>query len=198
MAVFVKPLPSVAFAYEGNCAASPTQFTDLSATAAGSLSEWFWDFGDGSTDTLQHPSHAYAQGGSYVVTLTVTNSFGCATTLAQGVNIFNAPTASFNHYSVFCPAGRSLPDLSTAWAHPWPHAPGLRQRLHSNAANPVYTYPIPDLLLHVTLWGQCLRLCRYPIAARCVKPKSTFHCCRTGLCSIATSFAPVNLALGDT
>lgn len=202
MAVFVKPLPSVAFAYEGNCAASPTQFTDLSATAAGSLSEWFWDFGDGSTDTLQHPSHAYAQGGSYVVTLTVTNSFGCATTLAQGVNIFNAPTASFNHYSVFCPAGQvTFQDLSTGNGAPvasrsWDFGNGF----YSNAANPVYTYPIPDSCYNVTLvvanaYG-CADTLSKPV---CVKPKFDFTiAAEPGCAGIATSFAPVNLALGDT
>ena len=33
---------------------------------------WFWDFGDGNTSTLREPSHVYAGGGTYPVTLTAT------------------------------------------------------------------------------------------------------------------------------
>ncbi len=37
---------------------------------------WLWDFGDGTTSTLQNPVHHYSQSGTYTVSLTVTNSFG--------------------------------------------------------------------------------------------------------------------------
>ena len=46
------------------------QFTDLTT---GSPSNWFWDFGDGSTSTgVKNPSHTYQFGGKYTVTLTAT------------------------------------------------------------------------------------------------------------------------------
>ncbi|MBI2967723.1 MAG: PKD domain-containing protein [Bacteroidetes bacterium] len=38
---------------------------------------WLWDFGDGSTSTLQNPNHTYANPGLYTVTLKVCNTFGC-------------------------------------------------------------------------------------------------------------------------
>ncbi len=34
---------------------------------------WLWDFGDGTTSTLQNPSHTYSTAGSYTVSLTVGN-----------------------------------------------------------------------------------------------------------------------------
>src|SRR5262249_11654351 len=40
------------------------------------ITSYFWDFGDGTTSTLESPSHAYAQAGKYTVTLTLTNSQG--------------------------------------------------------------------------------------------------------------------------
>ena len=40
------------------------------------LDSWLWDFGDGSTASSSAPVHTYAQGGSYVVSLTVTNIYG--------------------------------------------------------------------------------------------------------------------------
>lgn len=39
-------------------------------------SSYLWDFGDGSTSTETSPTHTYATGGLYPVTLTVTNSCG--------------------------------------------------------------------------------------------------------------------------
>jgi C1A family cysteine protease/alpha-D-ribose 1-methylphosphonate 5-triphosphate synthase subunit PhnH len=46
------------------------KFTDAST---GSPTSWSWNFGDGTTATIQHPSHSYAKTGYYTVTLTVTN-----------------------------------------------------------------------------------------------------------------------------
>ena len=46
-------------------------FTDLST---GSANAWFWDFGDGSTSTEQHPVHEYTERGSYDVRLVVNAS----------------------------------------------------------------------------------------------------------------------------
>jgi gliding motility-associated-like protein len=46
---------------------------------------WSWDFGDDSTSTLQHPTHAYAQGGNYNVVLISKNGKGCTDTIRQEV-----------------------------------------------------------------------------------------------------------------
>lgn len=51
-------------------------FTD---TSSGFPNRWIWDFGDGNSSNLQNPSHTYAQAGTYVVTLTATNSQGSDT-----------------------------------------------------------------------------------------------------------------------
>ena len=40
------------------------------------LDSWLWDFGDGSTSFGSTPLHTYSQGGSYEVSLTVTNIYG--------------------------------------------------------------------------------------------------------------------------
>jgi len=47
---------------------------------------WHWDFGDGHTDTLQHPVHTYTAGGVYNVCLAVSNPRG-ADTLCQVVQV---------------------------------------------------------------------------------------------------------------
>ncbi len=51
-------------------------FTDLST---GDPTSWLWDFGDSGTSAQQHPSHTYADVGTYTVSLTATNIFGSDT-----------------------------------------------------------------------------------------------------------------------
>jgi PKD repeat protein len=59
-------------------------FTD---TSTGSPTTWSWNFGDGSTSTLQDPTHTYTQFGTFNVILTVRNSAGSSA--AQGtIDVF--------------------------------------------------------------------------------------------------------------
>jgi PKD repeat protein len=48
-------------------------FTD---TSTNSPTSWTWDFGDGTSSNLQHPTHAYTFPGAYSVVLTASNSAG--------------------------------------------------------------------------------------------------------------------------
>jgi PKD repeat protein len=50
-------------------------FTDLSI---GTISNWSWDFGDGSTSSEENPTHAYMGMGLFTVNLTVCNEGGCS------------------------------------------------------------------------------------------------------------------------
>jgi PKD repeat protein len=56
------------------CSQLDCSFVDGSVDLDGTLQRWTWSFGDGSTSTLQSPSHRYAAQGSYQVTLTVTDN----------------------------------------------------------------------------------------------------------------------------
>jgi len=44
--------------------------------SVGDIASWTWDFGDGASSTEQHPQHAYAKPGNYVVILDVTDATG--------------------------------------------------------------------------------------------------------------------------
>jgi PKD repeat protein len=68
----------------------------------GSALTYAWNFGDGSTATGATASHTYADGGTFPVTLTVTDAAGAAATSTQSVTVVapppnQAPTASFSH-----------------------------------------------------------------------------------------------------
>jgi len=55
------------------------------------VASWSWSFGDGTSSTLQYPSHVYADSGYYHVCVTAADSSGCTATycdsLAVGITI---------------------------------------------------------------------------------------------------------------
>ena len=54
--------------------------TSINATS------YYWDFGDGATNTAQNPTHTYSADGLYTVTLTVSNGCGSTSTI-QTINV---------------------------------------------------------------------------------------------------------------
>lgn len=59
------------------CYPEPVLFRD-SSTSFGDIVKWFWDFGDGTTATVQNPGmHAYPEPGNYTVSLNITGNDGC-------------------------------------------------------------------------------------------------------------------------
>ncbi|MFM1875567.1 MAG: hypothetical protein RL266_1304, partial [Bacteroidota bacterium] len=64
---------------------NPTfHFTDLSSS---NVSEWNWDFGDGSFSTDQNPSATYLDTGIFFVQLTVTTAEGCVASATDRIYI---------------------------------------------------------------------------------------------------------------
>lgn len=113
--VTVNPLPTALFAVQGgSCLGLPLEFTNLStAQQPNYIASSSWNFGDGSTQTLQWPAsqnatHTYAMTGNYNVTLTVTSSDGCQATYSQVVNITSGPQAEFI-------AGNACEDMSVGF-----------------------------------------------------------------------------------
>lgn len=62
------------------------------------ITQWLWNFGDGTISTLQYPVHSYAQPGEYSVTLTVNTDGGCTsnnTSEPLSVDAYPSPVAVF-------------------------------------------------------------------------------------------------------
>ena len=83
--VVVYPRPTANFNATTVCQGQATQFTSTSTTdPTGSggvyqITSYQWNFGDGYTGTGPNPTHTYAQGGDYQVTLTVSTGNGACT-----------------------------------------------------------------------------------------------------------------------
>jgi PKD repeat protein len=96
-------------------------FTDTSYGAV----RWAWDFGDGTGNSEQNPSHTYTSDGTFVVTLTVTSTGGQTSTTNQTVVAVANYQISSGAFAWVNPAGMttlSLSDdgISPAQALPFP------------------------------------------------------------------------------
>ncbi|MFC2176227.1 PKD domain-containing protein, partial [Bacteroidota bacterium] len=78
------------------CDTLHVQFADLS-TPAGTITEWSWDFGDGTNSTAQNPLHPYLTAGLYNVSLTIKDNRGCNSSISYDsiVNYIPYPIAAF-------------------------------------------------------------------------------------------------------
>ena len=80
------------------CPGMTVQFTNTSVQT--NIVSYLWLFGDGTSSTLQNPTHTYNAIGMYPITLIITNSFGCIDT-----------TVRYNYINVVDPTTNyTLPD----------------------------------------------------------------------------------------
>ncbi len=61
------------------------------AGVSAAIASYGWDFGDGQSGTGQNPTHAYAAGGEYTVTLTATDSLGFTARATHKVVVSSPP-----------------------------------------------------------------------------------------------------------
>ncbi|MBN4061813.1 PKD domain-containing protein [Bacteroidales bacterium AH-315-I05] len=139
------PAPTATFTADSlnNCLGM-VNFSDLSGN---NPTSWLWDFGDGNTDTVQNPTHTYANDGIYTVTLIASNANGTDTLVKVNyITVSNSfcggnipPVADFVVDSTLdCDGTVSFTDLSlynpTSWE--WDFGDGNTDSVQ----NPTHTY----------------------------------------------------------
>ncbi len=75
-----------------NCVNEPFTFINSSI---GDLSQFLWDFGDGTTSTAANPIHAYGQSGTYTIKLVGKSSLGCTDSATAQVTVDTIYVPSF-------------------------------------------------------------------------------------------------------
>ena len=120
-------------------------FNDNSATdGIHNIVQWSWAYGDGATDNLTAGpfAHQYTSAGSYTVTLSVTDSYGCKDSLIKpGDVLITNPKAAFAlSDSVKCTNNtvsfNNLSSGSPSFTYLW----SFGDNNTSTAASPTYTY----------------------------------------------------------
>ncbi len=97
--VFARPIAN--FITNGTvfCAGDTVIFTNISQNA----NAWRWDFGDGNISSLQNPTHTYATGGTYTITLwadkVITQGIVCSDTKQFTITVTSKPPANISSNS---------------------------------------------------------------------------------------------------
>jgi serine protease len=102
--------------FTSSCSGLTCSFTDTSTASDGSIATWSWTFGDGASSTSQNPSRDYASGGTYTVTLTVTDDGGAIGTTSQPVTVSAPSTGITLSVSAYKVRGVQTADLSWSGA----------------------------------------------------------------------------------
>ncbi|MFH1320014.1 MAG: PKD domain-containing protein [Bacteroidota bacterium] len=137
----------------------------FSGTSTGNISDWSWDFGDGSPpQSGQNVTYSYTVSGQFTVTLITTNTGSCTDTVSKNLSYLKVNAGFFPDTTYGC----SLPftvfftDTSTgtqplSWAWDFSYDPVFGFNLESNLQNPSYTYTYEDtfnvMLIVTDLFG---------------------------------------------
>lgn len=116
--VYGNPSVEIGTNKTAGCYPLPIIYMDSSNPVSGSSVKWEWDFGDGYNSDVQNPIHTYENAGNFNVTLRVTNSFGCATTISKTslIKITDGVKVNFSNNTprtCMAPASFDFQNLST-------------------------------------------------------------------------------------
>ncbi len=102
------PVPVADFIYDPHITTIYTPEITMNEIATGEIL-YQWYFGDGTTSTLPTPQHTYADTGTYTISLTVTNAYGCKDSISYPVII----QEQFGLYvpNTFTPDGDGVNDI---------------------------------------------------------------------------------------
>ena len=135
------PAPTAGFTSSGT-QGDYDLLVEFTNTSTGPISEYLWDFGDGSTSSEPSPTHVYTTAGSYDVSLTVSGPGGTDTVVCQSCIVVTHPVP-VSDFEVSLTRGDypltiQFSDLSTGpiniWA--WDFGDGST----SNLQNPEHVY----------------------------------------------------------
>jgi PKD repeat protein len=177
------------------------QFTD---TSLNTPTEWQWNFGDGGTSTVQHPSHTYLRSGQFTVTLVVNNTYGFdSRTQTNYITVVPAgqPTVDFTAIprTGTAPLAVQFSDASVGeniTAYHWNFGDGQTSEL----PNPSHVYDTAgEYTVNLTITSNGLPYNREVPKYITVDPKAAFNATPTeGVADLTVQFMDVSTGKPDT
>lgn len=158
--ITINPSPTPSFVATPSTGCAPQTVTFTNTSGAGTF---VWDFGDGSPTFTgaTPPPHIYATNGTFIPTVTMTNSNGCVGVASGFINL-TAPFAAFSSDKVdgCAPLTVQFSDASvssdpiTSWV--WNFGDG--SPTFSGQTPPPHTYPVGtyDITLTITTSAGCM------------------------------------------
>ncbi|MEN9346923.1 MAG: hypothetical protein RLZZ77_434 [Bacteroidota bacterium] len=101
--VYAKPVASFTVNDPEGCFPLCVTFSSTSTPGSGPITNWNWDFGNGSTSTQQSPTNCYSNTGLFTPILSVSDINGCfgSVTMPQLIEVVDLfPNASFSPSTV--------------------------------------------------------------------------------------------------
>lgn len=143
--------PEIQLSAELACLDQPVLFSDSASVIGSSVSDWFWDFGDGVTATGNPVGHIYDSTGIFTVQLTVTALNGCSSDTSFDVQIRPPVVAEVFPGDTICQGEALQLEASGGLFYQWSTAAGL-----SNASiyNP-YAAPAENTTYMVIVSDGC-------------------------------------------
>lgn len=87
---------TAAFNLINTCFGHTAQLTNSSTYSGSPITTYTWNFGDGSpTQSSATPNYSYTTPGTYTVSLTADNGYGCVSTITHPITIYPSPVANF-------------------------------------------------------------------------------------------------------
>jgi PKD repeat protein len=110
---------------------------DFLNTSIGSNLTYLWDFGDGTTDTQQNPTHVFAQLGIHQICLTIDNGVDCLDQLCYYINVVGGPcSADYSYVTTNNVVDFTELAVGTGLSYYWDFGDGG----YDNVANPTHAY----------------------------------------------------------
>lgn len=95
--ISVYDVPTASFGVTSTgCVSDSLRFTDASDGEGRTVTQWKWDFGNGTIDSVKNPIRLFTAPGSFSTQLLAITDIGCGATVTKTVAITNKPDAIFN------------------------------------------------------------------------------------------------------
>ncbi|MBF0475556.1 MAG: DUF1566 domain-containing protein [Deltaproteobacteria bacterium] len=116
------------------------QMVQFKDTGTGKPYSWAWNFGDGTTSSIQNPGHAYSLAGTFTVTLKAGNGQGSSTVSKPLIVKIAPPTAGISFSPSLPYIGQAVAFTDTSTGKPTSWAWNFGDGSTSTSQNPTHTY----------------------------------------------------------